>query len=97
MGAEASERLHAVVEGQVQRVGFRYFVLENAMELGLTGWVRNRWDGSVETTAEGPRPALEKLAALLRRGPLPAYVTGVNPEWQAATGEFTGFHLKSTE
>jgi acylphosphatase len=41
-------RLHARVEGRVQGVGFRYFVLETAQELGLSGWVRNRWDESVE-------------------------------------------------
>ena len=62
-------RLHAVVEGTVQGVGFRNFVQENAYRLNLTGWVRNRWDGTVEVTAEGDRQDLEKLLQALRRGP----------------------------
>jgi acylphosphatase len=71
-------------------------VLENAEALGLSGWVRNRWDGSVEVVAEGARPALQKLEAALRRGPRAAYVTGVSVEWVQATEEFSGFHLRST-
>jgi acylphosphatase len=45
--------LHAIVEGRVQGVGFRYFVLEVAELLGIYGWVRNRWDDTVEVLAEG--------------------------------------------
>jgi hypothetical protein len=46
-------RLHAVVHGRVQGVGFRYFVMREARALGLSGWVRNQADGSVEVEAEG--------------------------------------------
>ena len=90
------ERLHAIVEGRVQGVGFRYFVIDAAVSLGLTGWVRNRWDGSVETLAEGPRPALERLMMALQVGPRAANVTTVTPEWLPATGEWVGFSLRST-
>src|SRR5205807_9329129 len=62
-------RLHAIVHGDVQGVGFRYFVLRRAREARLAGWVRNRADGTVECLAEGPRAALEGLLADLRRGP----------------------------
>ena len=89
-------RLHAVVEGRVQGVGFRYFVEENAMNLGLKGWVRNRWDGSVEVVAEGPRPAVERLLAALRRGPSASLVTDVQADWLPATGEFKYFQVRST-
>lgn len=70
MAANQSEtvRLHAVIEGRVQGVGFRYYVEENARILNLTGWVRNRWDGSVETVAEGDRETLEKFLLALRHG-----------------------------
>ncbi|TMG57453.1 MAG: acylphosphatase, partial [Chloroflexi bacterium] len=55
------ERLHAVVRGDVQGVGFRYYVQRKARQLGLPGWVRNNDDGSVELVAEGERDALEQL------------------------------------
>ena len=88
--------LHAVVEGHVQGVGFRYYVQENASNLGLKGWVRNRWDGTVEVMAEGERQALEMLLALLRRGPRASTVSGVNFEWQPPSGEFKHFQVRMT-
>ncbi|TMD54260.1 MAG: acylphosphatase, partial [Chloroflexi bacterium] len=63
------EELHAYVHGRVQGVGFRYFVAQKAQSLGLRGYVRNEYDGSVEVLAQGPRPALEHLLTYLRRGP----------------------------
>jgi len=93
MAEAGQQRLHTIIEGRVQGVGFRYFVLENAVQLGLTGWVRNRWDGSVEVTAEGERAHLEALLALLYRGPHSSFVTAVHTEWRPATGEFAGFRV----
>jgi acylphosphatase len=89
-------RLHAIVEGYVQGVGFRAFVQDRAAWLGLTGWVRNRWDGSVEVVAEGPQPDLEKLLTALYQGPRSSTVAGVSPEWLPASGEFSGFYVKAT-
>ena len=60
-------RLHFHVEGMVQGVGFRYFVLRSAQKLGLTGWVRNRYDGRVEVMAEGTLTSLNRLLQELRR------------------------------
>jgi acylphosphatase len=91
------ERLHAIVEGHVQGVGFRSFVFETAYLFRLTGWVRNRWDETVEVIAEGERGTLEKLLATLRQGPRSAWVSRVNEEWLPATGEFTDFRLRPTE
>jgi acylphosphatase len=90
-------RLHAIVEGQVQGVGFRMFVLRNADTLNLTGWVRNRGDGNVEVLAEGARPAVEKLLTALHAGPRASFVTHVQTEWLPATGEFTRFQARQTE
>ena len=87
-------RLHAIVEGHVQGVNFRAFVVQQASALGVTGWVRNRWDGSVEVVGEGERARLDQLLAALQRGPRSAYVSGVMPEWQPASGEFTGFRMR---
>lgn len=94
MEERTSTRLHAVVEGDVQGVGFRYFVVENARSLGLTGWVRNRYDGSVEVLAEGGRPLLEVLVDALRQGPRASRVTDVRSEWLPAGGEFSEFKIR---
>src|SRR5260370_17790218 len=63
------ERLHGVVHGGVQGVGFRYFLLAEARRLGLTGCVRNRDDGPVEFVAEGTKPHLERLKQAAGHGP----------------------------
>lgn len=87
-------RLHATVEGFVQGVGFRSFVEQNALALGVTGWVRNRWNGDVEVTAEGDRQTLENLLSALRRGPRASHVSNVQVEWLPSTGEFGGFYVR---
>lgn len=89
-------RLHAIVEGHVQGVGFRMFVQRVASELKLTGWVRNTWEGNVEVVAEGSRPQLEKLLAALKVGPRAAHVINVQVTWPPATGEFLDFRVRST-
>jgi acylphosphatase len=89
-------RLHAIVEGRVQGVGFRYFVQEEAVKLDLNGWVRNRLDGSVEVTVEGDSEALKKFLAALHRGPRASIVNHVQVEWQTHTGEFTHFYIRMT-
>lgn len=93
----SEKRLHAIVEGRVQGVGFRAFVVQAAVALGLRGWVRNRWNDTVEVTAEGPQGDLERLLEDLKRGPRSAFVTDLSIEWQEATGEFSRFSLRSTE
>jgi acylphosphatase len=71
-------RLHVLVRGRVQGVGFRWFVRETARDLGLAGWVRNRPDGTVEVAAEGSAVTLERLRDELRNGPPGAAVTSVD-------------------
>ncbi len=87
------ERLHGVIRGDVQGVGFRYFLIREAHGLELRGWVRNRDDGSVEFVAEGLRADLEKVLEAARRGPSPARVSGVQTEWSAASGGLQPFDL----
>lgn len=96
MSQDENARLHAIIEGRVQAVGFRNFVQQNAHAMDLTGWVRNRYDGTVEVIAEGSRRDLENLLSQLRRGPRSANVTGVSPQWQDATGEFDRFRVRMT-
>jgi acylphosphatase len=92
--SDAQARLSAVVRGRVQGVSFRYYTQRRATELGLTGTVRNLWDGSVEVIAEGPRRDVEELLALLRIGPQAAFVTGVDVEWAAPLGELERFEVR---
>jgi len=88
------QELHALVHGEVQGVGYRYFVVEKAKALGLRGYVRNEPNGDVEVLAQGPRPALERFLAQLRRGPSAAYVTEVETTWDQPTEHFRGFHVR---
>ena len=92
----STARLHATVVGRVQGVSYRYFVTEQAERFTVKGWVRNRYNGDVEVTAEGSRYDLEKLLQALHQGPPMAYVTEVQVEWLPATGEFSSFWVRST-
>jgi acylphosphatase len=96
MSEDQQARLHARVHGNVQGVGFRYFTLENAHRLDLTGWVRNRRDGTVEVVAEGSRDDLDELLKKLRRGPRAHTTSNVDPEWGEASGDFDRFRVRNT-
>ncbi|HSR29491.1 MAG TPA: acylphosphatase [Anaerolineae bacterium] len=87
-------RLQAAVHGRVQGVSFRYYTQRRARELDLVGYVRNRWDGTVEVVAEGQRARLEELLAFLRVGPRAAFVTQVDARWLAPTAEFDAFEVR---
>jgi acylphosphatase len=89
------ERLDATVIGRVHGVGFRYFAVREAMALGLTGWVANDRNGTVNCVAEGPRADLEALLERLREGPPAAIVEEVRAAWMPATGAFTAFGVRS--
>ena len=79
----------AVVQGRVQGVGFRYYAVRAARELGVSGWVRNLPDGSVETLVEGDAAAVEGYLDRLRRGPSASRVEGVVVEERAEEGHST--------
>ena len=68
------------IEGGVQGVGYRYWAERVARELGLTGWVRNRRDGSVEALFAGPQDVVSNLVTACRRGPSAARVDAVQEE-----------------
>ena len=78
--------LHLRIAGRVQGVGYRYGLLDEALARGLTGWVRNRRDGSVEALLQGDSAAVEAALAWARRGPPAARVERVDA--QPASGEF---------
>lgn len=88
-------RLDATVIGRVQGVGFRYFVLREATDLGLEGWVANTPSGAVRCVAEGPRDALETLLGRLREGPPAAIIDRVTEGFMPATGGLGVFTVRS--
>ncbi len=89
-------RVRAVVTGRTQGVGFRYFVLDRAHQLGLRGWVRNVGRGQVEVLAEGNQEAVEELLQALRQGPRLAWVQDVTVEYHDYLGDLDSFIVEST-
>lgn len=86
-------RAHATFHGRVQGVYFRAHCREDALGRGLTGWVRNRADGTVEAVFEGEREAVESAIAWNRAAQPRAKVSEVDVAWTTATGEFRTFEI----
>jgi acylphosphatase len=80
---------HLIIRGRVQGVGYRASMIDEARRLDVTGWVRNRRDGTVEAVVDGDAQAVAAIIAWARRGPPGARVTGVAVE--EADGSFSGF------
>lgn len=88
------KRLHIRLFGRVQGVGFRFTCQREARALGLTGWVRNLPDDSVEIVAEGPPSALDALSLWCHHGPGFAEVDRADETSGPALGEFTSFEIR---
>ena len=91
----ATDRLEAIVRGRVQGVGYRYFVLDRALDLGVSGWVANESDGSVRCRAEGtrvPSSACSTRSARVRRAP---GVDRIETTWSVGTGDLGRFQVRS--
>lgn len=88
------EAVNVIISGQVQGVGFRDFAQRRAQSLGVTGWVRNRSDGTVEIRVEGEAAQIDKLLDALSDGPPSARVEEVEVEEVEPTGEFEGFSVR---
>jgi len=84
-------RIEITVHGRVQGVAFRWYTRNQALSLGLTGWVRNLPDGSVRILAEGPRPDLEIFCDWTARGPDHARIDRRDISWSEAAGKFDDF------
>jgi acylphosphatase len=83
-----------VISGRVQGVGFRWFVREAASREGVTGWVRNLHDGSVEARVEGEEEAVTRVERAIRSGPRAARVEHVDVDIEDATGGDKGFSIR---
>ena len=84
-----------VVRGRVQGVGYRYAMVDAADACGVTGWVRNRRDGSVEALVQGEPLAIESIIAWCRKGPSAAQVSAIDVS-EATAEPATGFQLRPT-
>lgn len=89
--SEPTVRLTALVSGQVQGVGFRWWTRCRALELGLVGQAANLPDGRVQVSAEGSRANCERLVELLRGDGTPGVVDSVQTRFGPAEADFTGF------
>ncbi len=96
MGQEQKKmvRVHLRIYGLVQGVFFRSTMKQVANRLGVTGWVRNLPDGSVEAVVEGPENKVREIIRWAYRGPPLARVEKVDVEWQEYRGEFRDFRIK---
>ncbi|MBI3925690.1 MAG: acylphosphatase [Armatimonadetes bacterium] len=88
------KKVHAQVYGRVQGVGFRAYTIRQADHLGITGWVRNCPDGSVEILAEADADLLEQFLQAIRRGPSHASVRELRTRFEDAEEELRGFTVR---
>ena len=85
------KRVHLIISGDVVGVGFRSWVLRQAQDNHLNGWVKNRDNKTVELVAEGEKQVLEKFIASCKKGPDLAWVEHVETKWLPASCEFFDF------
>lgn len=83
-----------VISGRVQGVGFRFAMVAEAARLGVTGWVRNRRDGTVEAVVDGDAASVAALIQWARQGPPGARVASLAVD--EAEGSFVGFDSRPT-
>jgi acylphosphatase len=88
------KRIHVVVRGRVQGVYYRASALREARQHGLTGWVRNRPDGSVELVVEGEEDQVKDFLTWAQQGPATARVDKIETKWRSYTGEFSEFRIE---
>lgn len=95
---DASERgrVHVWVSGRVQGVGFRAYVQSNALQIGVTGWVRNVGYDTVEAVAEGTPAQIERFLVMVKRGPTGSRVDEAHEQREASTGEFASFGVRGS-
>jgi len=92
-GEQKAARIN--VSGVVQGVGFRFFVKHSADKFGVTGYVRNLYDGSVEALAEGESSAVNGFIEEVKIGPLYSHVSAAKIEQLKYTGDYNNFRIES--
>jgi acylphosphatase len=97
INSDENRTMHIVVEGHVQGVGFRYFVQEKANYLSISGWVRNRYNGSVEILAQGNSEQLQQLLDAVHTGPSRSIVLSVKYDWETDRPAYSQFSMLPTD
>jgi acylphosphatase len=91
---ENLKRAKIIINGLVQGVGFRYFVIRNAKKLGLNGYTKNLFTGEVLTEIEGDEGLIHDLIKELKVGPSHAHVKSCVVEWSKYQNEFSSFDIR---
>lgn len=91
---ESRQRVHMIISGRVQGVCFRMYTREEGTRQGLTGWVRNAPDGTVEVLAEGTLAPLQEFVTWCHNGPSHARVMNVKVNYDKPRGEFDSFGIR---
>ena len=89
----ATKRVQLIIRGRVTGVFFRAATQREAKRLGVSGWVKNRNDGSIELVAEGEDDAIKEIISWAHHGPSAARVEHVEVRWRGYTGEFFDFQI----
>ena len=87
-------RAHAIISGKVQGVFFRMETQKTAQKKGVSGWVRNKADGTVEAVFEGDKNSVNSTIDWCKQGPPGSRVDNANVEWENYSGEFTDFNVR---
>jgi acylphosphatase len=90
---ESNVRARVIISGKVQGVFFRMETLKAAQLHGVSGWVRNKTDGTVEALFEGDKTSIDLILEWCRKGSPPAKVEKTDVNWEDYTGEFEGFKI----
>ena len=91
---QASQRIHIMLEGRVQGVGFRMFAAREARRRSLTGFVRNLSNGDVEIEAEGPPGEVSEFVERVKQGPPGGFVTNVSIDSRPVSGKEASFDIR---
>lgn len=91
------KQAHVLVSGFVQGVGFRFFVRDNAVKLGITGWVKNTNDGRVEMVFQADKKAIDQMIEICNKGPMLSEVKEIDVIWEESEKALDSFEIKPTE
>ena len=88
------KQVHLLISGFVQGIGYRSWVRSRARSLGLTGWINNLENGSVETVFQGEEEKIKEMIKLCKEGPPMAEVENIEIQWDQINGEFKDFQVR---